>query len=267
MTWAIMRRAFRDHERGLLAYVVGFVLLIVAVGSVYPTVRSNTSYAELVKQYPKELLALFGAKEGSDLSSAPGYLGVELMGFMAPLIMIVQAMGFGSGTIAGEEERGELDLVLAAPVTRSRVLGEKCVALVLGVVALAATFFVAILAVGAATDMKLPVGDLAAGTVALGTLALFFGVLALAIGAATGRRAIAISVAAGFAIVAYLVNALSEVADWLRPLRSLSPVYQTIGRQPLFRGVAVLPTLVLLAVTFAIACAGAWAFRRRDIRA
>ena len=40
---------------------------------------------------------------------------------MVPLLLLIAAIGAGAGAIAGEEERGTLDLLLSLPVSRRRL--------------------------------------------------------------------------------------------------------------------------------------------------
>ena len=63
-----------------------------------------------------EALKAFIAFGGDlDYVSGAGYLGSELFAFMVPLLLLIAAIGAGARAIAGEEERGTLDLLLANP--------------------------------------------------------------------------------------------------------------------------------------------------------
>ena len=59
----------------------------------------------------------------------PGYLGTELFSLIVPLLLIIAAVATGARAIAGEEERGTLDLLMSLPVTRRRVTAEKLAAM------------------------------------------------------------------------------------------------------------------------------------------
>ena len=47
---------------------------------------------------------------------------------MVPLLLMIAAIGAGAGAIAGEEERGTLELLLANPLSRRRLVLEKTAA-------------------------------------------------------------------------------------------------------------------------------------------
>ena len=44
---------------------------------------------------------------------------------MFPALFLVASVGNGAGSIAGEEERGTLDLLLSEPLSRTRIAVEK----------------------------------------------------------------------------------------------------------------------------------------------
>jgi ABC-type transport system involved in multi-copper enzyme maturation permease subunit len=67
--------------------------------------------------------------------------------FLAPLLFLIFAIGQGSGAIAGEEERGTLDLLLANPRSRVRIVLEKFGALALMTLGLAAMMWAGLTAV------------------------------------------------------------------------------------------------------------------------
>ena len=100
----------------------------------------------------------------------------------------------------------------------------------------------------------------------LALLGLVFGALALAVGAATGSPGRSRGVAAAVAVLAYLVNGLGGLVDWLRPFQRLSPFYQYSAHDPLRTGVSW-PAVAVAVLTIAAQVAVAvWGFGRRDVR-
>jgi ABC-2 type transport system permease protein len=68
------------------------------------------------------------------------------------------------------------------------------------------------------------------------------------------------------AVVAYVVNGLGPMVDWLEPLQRFSPFYQYIGHDPLRTGLsgpAIGVSVATIAVLTAVAALG---LIRRDIR-
>lgn len=263
----LARRALAERTRMLIGFAIGNAVMVALMAAVWPTLRDNDELQRMMDQYPESILALFGGSTSIDMTSAAGFLQIELMGFVAPLLFVLFTVAFGAGTLAGDEEHGLLELVQSAGITRWSVYSEKAAALLVADLLLALAFVATLAVCGVAVDMELdPVGVAATG-VALALLGWLFGVLALAVGGAVGNRATAIAVPAVAGVAAYLAANLAEIADWLEPVRPLSPVYQTVGRRPLQTGFSWGPLLVFTAVSIAIAVAGGWIYGRRDIAA
>ena len=121
--------------------------------------RSVPFFEELMKAYPEGLMALFGASDLENITSAAGFLNVELFGFMVPLLFIVFAVGLGSGAIAGEEGRATMEILLAEPVDRGRVVLEKSGAMIAATVVLGIVLWVAMVVGAVAVDIITLHGD------------------------------------------------------------------------------------------------------------
>jgi len=184
---------------------------------------------------------------------------------MAPILFLVFAVGFGAGTVAGEEEQGTLDLLLANPLSRRRVVLEKFGALSIGIILLAVIYWAG-LAVGVAIvgeDMNLL--NIAAACFSLALLGMTFGTLSLAIGCATGKRNLAMAGTGGLAVVTYFLNALAPVIDFLEPFRGVSPFYYYIGGDPLNNGLNAGHAGVLIGLIAVFLGAALLLFERRDL--
>ena len=156
---------------------------------------------DFLNQMPKAFRALFAAS-GADMTTPVGYVQVELLSFMGPMLLLIYSITAGAAAIAGEEDRRTADLLLTNPISRDRVVLEKLVAMTIGVAGLSATTAIALLAEGAMVGMHLPVGDVLAAMLHLGFLGLVFGCLALAVGACTGHAALSRAAPALVAVVA-----------------------------------------------------------------
>jgi len=183
---------------------------------------------------------------------------------MLPLLLLVLTVGSGARSLAGEEDAGRLELVLAYPVRRRDAVLAKGAAMVGEVALVCAAAGLAILVFDTLVGLDLSVGRLAAGLLYLATLGLFYGWAALAVGAAVPSRALAIGIPAGAAATAYLVNGLHGAAGWLDPFRFLSPFWLA-GSSPLQGGVDGVGILVVALVGLGILVTGSLLIERRDL--
>jgi ABC-2 type transport system permease protein len=187
------------------------------------------------------------------------------MGFMGPALIAVYAITAGSAAIAGEEDRGGLEVTLSAPVSRARVFGQRLAALAVGIVTLMIVAGAALWIFSALLNMGLGLGAIASAAAALGIFGLFTGSVAIAVGGATGSAAAARGVAALAAVASYLINALAQVTSALGPARPISPYYLVLGNEPLTHGLRLTGAVFVLAAVAAIAAAGGILFSRRDL--
>ncbi|MBI4328592.1 MAG: ABC transporter permease subunit [Chloroflexi bacterium] len=259
-------KSLRDQRRALAWWGIGLVLLAVTTLLFYPAIRDSQELIQQAMQaFPKELLAIF-AGEVTDIASPVGFLNTQLFFFMAPLLFLAFAIAFGSGAIAGEEERGTLDLLLANPVARRRVVVEKFAAMVVATIALATTFWAGLTVGSKAVGMEINVVRLAEMTVSLALLGLVFGSLALAFGAARGNSGLSIGVASALGVAFYFANALAPAVEALEPLRNFSPFYYYIGADPLTNGLNLAHAGVLAGLSVLLLIVALVTFERRDLR-
>jgi len=266
MLRSVLLKTLHDSRRALLWWGLGLVGLVSMMVAVYPSVRGNESLNKLVQDYPKALKAFIAFGGAVDYTTAAGYLGSELFSLMIPLLLLVAAIGAGARAIAGEEDQGTLDLLLANPISRRRLVLDKLAALAVEL-ALLAVVLLAALAIGAwLSDMDIGVSRLAAATLDAALLALLFGALAMLVGCATGHRGAAIAVPAAAAVAAYLVNVLAALVSPLEQLQKASPFYHYVAGDPLRHGLALDHSAFLVAAALAVTALAPIAFEHRDLR-
>lgn len=265
MLRSVFTKTLYDVRRSFAWWAAGFVGYVALIVGVWPSVRDNPALIRLHETYPEELKAFISFGGEFDFGTATGYLGAELFSLMVPLLLIVAAVGAGARALAGEDERGTLDLLLANPLSRNRLTLQALAALLAEVAGLAVVLYLALLAGSAAAGMDVSAGNLAAAIGSALLLALAFGGIAFALGAATGHRAIAIGVATAGAVAAYLVNGLAPLVDVIGSVRWLSPWYHYVAGDPLREGLSAGHALVLVAIAVVAAAAAVVAFERRDI--
>jgi ABC-2 type transport system permease protein len=261
----LFRRGLRDHRRALAGWCGGIVAYSALIAAIFPSIEGSADFTKLVESYPDALKSLFGLSGGGDIGTGSGFVDAELFSFMLPLLAIVLSVGSAARTLAGEEDAGRLELVLAYPVRRRDAVLAKGAAVGLEVAALCAAGFAALLALDPVFDLELPAGRLAAALAGVGAIGIFYGWLALAVAAWRPGRALAIGIPAAAAAGGYLVGGLQELAGWLSPFRFLSPFWW-VGQAPLRNGVDGWGVLVvLLAAAFALGTASLL-LERRDLQ-
>jgi ABC-2 type transport system permease protein len=259
----VFLKTLRDHRRSLIGWSIGLTVFTVFILAFYPTVReSSAQFNELLETLPPALRALSGRV--ADLSPA-GYLNGQYFNLLAPLLLLIFAIGFGARTLAGEERDGTLELVVASPLPRWRVVAEKVGALFAGT-ALIGVVMVVVLAIGSpAFDLDVPVGNVIQAVLGAVLLALVFGSLALATAALTGKRSVAAATATVLAVNAYLINAFAPLSDGIDSVKGLSPFYYYSAADPVRNGADPLHLAFLAFLALVFVGVALVAFDRRDL--
>jgi len=262
MLRSVFGKSLWDQRRGILIWTVAIAAVGVLYAAFWP-LMNNPEMAAVLDAYPPELLDALGF---TDITSPAGYLGATTFGLLGPFLVLVFGAILGSRAIAGDEEAGRLDVLLAHPVERWSVVVQRFAAMVLALALPMVLLFVALLvASGPAEFTSIGVARLAAATLQLGTFGVFFGSLALAVGAAIGSRGIAWGAVALVGVLGYLANTLAPSIDAISWSRSFSPFYYYSGGRPLVNGLQVDDMLVLLACVAVLVAVALVGFRRRDI--
>ncbi len=244
------------------------VALVAMTVAFYPSVKGNASFDKLFEDLPDAVRALVGAQEGIPLTSPPGYLHGRLFAIMVPVLLLTFGIGHGARAIGASEADGTLELLLANPVTRLRVVAERFVGVVLLLGAVTAVLTISLLALGPPVGLLdgISITRLVAAGVSAFCLALLHTTLAFAVGCAAGRPAPAVAAATSVASAGYLFQGLAAATgDALGPLRTLSPWHWYLDRNVLAEGLASGAVVAPVLLAGGLLAVGAWLFNRRDL--
>jgi ABC-2 type transport system permease protein len=264
MALLVTDRALRGRRRSLLAWTLGVTAYVTLMAAFYSSIQ-NSDVQDALDSYPDELKAFFGGSKAFDLSTFHGYLNVELYSLVVPALLVIAAVGFGAATLAGEQQGGMLDLLLAYPITRRRVVLEKALGVAAGTAALVVAGTAGILVVGALSDQSMRADHIAIASLGAWLLAVWTGWLAMLAGAATGSRGAAIGLPAAVFAASYLVVGVAGLVSWIEPLRFVSPLYHANSTTPLANGLPVVNYAVLVVLCAVTLAATVVVFERRDL--
>lgn len=259
---AVWRRRF-----GLVGWSLGLVLAVGAVAASYPAVRGNTELDRTFARLSPEVQAALGLSPGSALTSPTGYLDSQFFANLLPLLLLVFTIGAAAWAVAGDETSGTLELLLANPVSRAQVAVARYGALMAMVALLSAVTLVSLMVgrspagLAAVTTPQLTAAVLGAAAVALD-----YGSVAFALGAAGTTAPIAVAGASVAAVAGFVVEGLAEGVPALRPVRAAMPWHWMLAGDPLQHGFGRLAIAAPLALAVLLAAAGVTAFVHRDLR-
>lgn len=259
-------KTLRDRRRSLLWWVVGILGYLLGIGAVYPIVEENQEQFEaLLETYPDELLAIMGVGGEENLFDPVGFMQAEAFGWVVPLVFAIYGAVQGARAVAGEEEDGTIDLVMATPLSRTGLVWQKWMALVLAELVLGLTLLVSLAVDRTLFDLDIPLANIAAGSFMAVLLGVFFGSLALAVGAGTGLRGLTVGVVTLVAAGTYLLNSLGGLVEILEAVQPVSPFYYYGASNPLRYGLDAQDALILGGLAVVFLGIGLVAVGRRDL--
>ena len=263
--WPVLERSLHDRRRSLISWGLGIGVYVALIVAFWPSIRGSSEITKAIENYPDAMKEFFGGAAAFDYTRPGGFLNTQLFSLILPLLIAIFAIGYGASALASVQQNTTLDVELALPLRRSRIVTEKTVALAAGVTSLTVLSGLVILAVGALVDLHIGAANVAAACTGAGLIALLHGLLALDVGAATGNRALALGVSTAAFVAGYLIQALSGLVDGIEPLRNVSPLYHANGTIPINTGFPLWHHFVLGAVCALLAVVAVRLFERRDI--
>lgn len=265
MNRALLAHTWRANRWRLLIVAVALFLW----GTVLPIVFD--SFGVQFQQFldsgviPPQF-AQFG---GGDIFSLTGSVA---LGFVHPIAVglnLVFAVGFGAAAVAGERQRGTLEVLLSRPLSRRRVYLTLAAA---GAVFVAVTIAALVLGalVGAAATGR--TAELGPGNLPImwlnGTLLFWaFGAIALLASVSFDRLTPAIGISLAVVLVSYFLDVLGSLwpdAKWLQPYS----LFHYVDAKADLAGLPHGSDFLVLAVVIAVAVGAALLiFPRRDLAA
>jgi len=258
----LLRRTIWSSRRSVILWSVGLLAALGLYLPLYPSIGGNAQMRQLIANLPPALVKAIGYEH---LTTGAGYTQSTFFGLLGFVLFTIAAVAWGTAAIAGEEESGALELTLAHAVTRTQVVLEQAGAVALRLLVLAAVSFLGVLVLNGPSQTGIDAGKLLAASVALLGLALLIAFAALAGGALTGRRSVALGAGAGVAVISYVLNAVASQSADLDGLHAYSPYAWAFGNSPLTQGadwggLALLYGGVVLLLALAVV-----GLRRRDV--
>ena len=262
---ALAVRSFR-RSSGLLVSLAGVLVIfqvLVVVAASY--LREQQGFSQLVALLPVVAQQFFGAF----LSS---FTGMVAFGYWHPVVVIafVGVAIIVASEPAADVESGVVDLTLARPVPRARVITRSVlvtslttVVLVVLMAASSAASLTGVAGTDAVGPVMKVVGKLAANLVAVSWCV---GSLALAASAVLSRRGSAAGGAGVIAFALYLLNAIAEISPRFKPYGPYSPFHYYQPMAIVAGGSGWMGDILLLVGVAAVFCAIAYlAWSRRDL--
>ncbi len=250
-----------DKRWAILAWGLGFAITIVFIVVLFPSFK-DPQITEAFEKLPKELQSISGS---FDINTIDKYLDAQVFFNNATFILIILGISMGVSLLVSEEDRGTLETLLSAPISRTRLYLEKLLSL--AIISLIVVLFgmlgtiVGLLIVGEWVSMV----RLVQTTLMLIVFTLLYGTFALSIGAITGSKRLAITIPTVTTVAMYIIYTFSFAVKQLNGWEKLTWNYYFTNSKVIVNGINYVDLSILMLFIGIFIFAGWYWFRDRDI--
>jgi ABC-2 type transport system permease protein len=262
--FAEFKHTLRRKRGAILGWGFSLALYGVLMVSLFDSITQIEGFAELLKSYPKELMAFFGGNDMLALVTPKGYMDVYYFGYM-PVIVGIFAAVVGAGLLVGDEEKGILDLLLAQPVSRTAFFWGRVLGFVVATAIILLVSWLSWALPAQGTTMDLTWTEFLLPFVPLFVQLLLWGTLALLLSLVLPSARMATALTSGLLVGNYLLLGLANINADLKSFVGYTPLHFYQGGKAM-DGLNWSWLAGLLGVGLLFALVAWWRFQQRDIR-
>lgn len=262
----IFWQTIKDRKISLIVYCIAVVLMVWMYVAMFPSIQEQAeSMNQLMESYPEGLLKAFGIEE-LVFDTVERFLSMEQFSFVWPIMVMFLMISLAGVSLAGEVEKGTIEILLSRPVSRIKIFFARYLA---GIFTLAV--FTACSAFAAIPLAKLHGIDYAAENYFMVAIICFlFGwaifSIAMMLSAIFSERSKVYMLTGGLLILMYVLNIIAALKEGLADLKYISFFYYYDYVEALVRNnIELLPVVVFCAVAVVCTAIGVFWFNKRDV--
>ena len=241
-------------------WFISGLALVLFIATFFHTLQG--SFGTTLKDVPESLKPLLG--DAAAYQTLAGYLDLQVF---AQMIFLPVTLGVivCTGLLAGEEQDGTLQTLLAYPVSRTKVYLHKLAASVTIIAVVCLSLFGGCALGAVLIGESINLGALFLATLMAWLVSCLCGLIGFALAAATGKRGLSGSVAGAAAFAGYVLSTLAQGIPSLKNLAFISPFTYYNQPNPLLGRTDWGDVQILVIICLLLGVAGWLVFRRRDI--
>lgn len=260
----LLTKTLYDKRAFIIGWSIGLIFLGFLMMIFYPAFHQDNGLDQLVKSLPPAFQGLVG--DLNNLKQLPSYLGSQLFEVRIPIFVSILSIILAVGLTVGEEEKGQLRTLLALPLSRSRILLTKWLAIV--AISLITTLAVivgvklglVVIHESLAIDVLLRVGAMT------WLLTACLGTIVFGIGIATGSRGVTMGFGVLIAVGSFILTTFAKSVDWLQPYEKVSLLHYFPATTIAKTEINLIDAVVYGAIIAVMLVISIIFFRRRDVR-
>jgi ABC-2 type transport system permease protein len=259
----LLLQELRFRRNAIIGWAIGLTFLPAIYVGIYPQFAADLAGMEAILDMDiyKAMGMSFGTFEDWVASTVINII---------PILVAIYAVMDGTGTLAGEEEAGKLELVVALPIPRWQIVSVKGIALgialflILLLVAISTT--IVFLAIESQVETTLVAADVLWGLLYAWPIVMAFGMISLFLGAFAPRRRTGALIATVVVAFSYFGSNLSSQVSTLESIQPLFLFHYLDATAGLFEtGPQASDVLILLGIALVAFILAVVFFQLRDI--
>lgn len=256
----LLWQELKFRRNAILGWSLGLCFFPLVYIGIYPSVAEQMAGLADLELYKAM---------GMSLGTFPDWVGSILIVFM-PLIASIYAIINGTGTLAGEEQDGRLEMIVTLPLPRWQIVTAKAMALAISsvimflVVAVVSVFVFQ--SIESQIESNLAAIDLFNAVMSAYPLVFAVGMIGLFLGAFAPSRRIAGTISAVVLVVGYFGNNLANSTTALEPFVPFFLfTYLDASSQAVMEGQQTGDILVLITVGLVSFALAVFCFQGRNL--
>lgn len=261
---SVLLKTLFEKRWMLLGWSLGVVAMALLMMTFYDSF-SQGGFDEALDSLPDQLKGLVG--DTANLKTVPGFVSQQIFELRVPMLTIIMAVILYAALLAGDEDEGVLQSLLAQPVKRSVVYWQKFAAGASIVLLVSLASIIGVWIGLLVVDETMSTLRLVQSAVGVWAITMVFGSLTYAIGAASGKKGLAGSMAGIGAFFFFMISSFAPSVSWLEDIEKyLSPFYYYNSPSIANVGLDMGNIIVLLALAAISSILGYMFFVRRDVQ-
>lgn len=221
---SVIWRTIKNRKISLIAYSLGTLAFLEMYVAMFPLFADKQKeFSRLLDLYPEQLFQALGMDKASfNLAKIESFVATEYFSLIWPIMTIILVIAFGGAQIAGEIEKGTIEIILAQPISRLKIYFSKYLAGLANLFVFVVVSIFAIVPISMLHNVDYRIENWTTMAILgfLFGLAVFsFSMLTSSIFSEKGKSNFAVG---GIIISMYVINIISTFKESLKDLRYLS---------------------------------------------
>ena len=261
----VFRHSLNRYMGQILGWGIALALLCAYGLLLYDTLvepQTQQQYLQLISSYPPELMTFFG--DITQMFTPGGYLDTLFFSYI-PIVIGIFSILTCASLLAGDEEKGILDLVLAHPISRAKLFIGRLGAYTVATIMILFISWLGFVVTLHNTSLDATVWELILPFLSLFSLLMFLGTLTLLLSMLLPSQQWAAMISGLILVASYFLSSLARLSENLRPIEKYFPMHYYQGGQAFTK---MNWSWFGLLIAFSIIFSGLawWLFEHRDIR-